>query len=409
MTDIKWISEDPIEPLLPKEGWLGTYVRFTSNLEACSRFRFFTACCMLGSAISNKIWIHRGDPTLLPKMFPNPWILLLAPPGRGHKTSTINMGVNALTQACPEVRILADKITPESLVKALQMPNTKEGRIRIGPSDATGLVKAPELSVFFGKQNYNQGLVSLITDLYDYRPQWSSETIMRGKAVLKHICISIIGGSTPDWLQSMIPEDAFTGGFMSRYIIVEMPPNYLRRVALPQRPDITWIEVLNGLKKVGRRKGEITWTKEGKEYYINYYESVKPSGEVQRDAYLERDCEQMLRLAMLLAVSTELEEVDKSHMVHAREILNFLMKETAPRIEKLTTHPRMALVQEIQDVLKLRGRMTKRQLMSKFYRNLPGGELQFEEALRVLKIAGKIDYDGKMGNPTYFLDKEGEK
>ena len=94
-------EHDPISELVPKKGWLAEYVKFTSGLEACTRFQFFTACCMLGAALNNQVWIHRGDPDLLPKLFPNPWVLLLAPPERGHKTSTINLGINCLTQACP--------------------------------------------------------------------------------------------------------------------------------------------------------------------------------------------------------------------------------------------------------------------------------------------------------------------
>ena len=220
---------DPLQDILPASGWLGKYVSFMKELEACPRFKFFSAACVLGATINNKVYIHRGSEELLPKLFPNVWVILLAPPGRGHKTSTINAALNCLYQACPEVRILADKLTPESLVKALSEPSTATDKIRIGPRDATGIIKAPELSVFFGKQQYNQGLVSLITDLYDFREEWAVETIMRGRNTLKNICISILGGSTPDWLQKMLPEDAFTGGFMSRFVLVEMPPTYFKR------------------------------------------------------------------------------------------------------------------------------------------------------------------------------------
>ena len=160
---------DSLEDHLPKGGWLGEYLKFTSGLESCPRFRFFSACCIMGALVNNHVWVQRGDEGLLPKLFPNPWVILLAPPGRGHKTATINMACNALDQASPNVRVLADKLTPETLVKNLSAPVTEGERIRIGPRDATGLIKAPEISVFFGKQQYNVGMVSLITDLYDFR------------------------------------------------------------------------------------------------------------------------------------------------------------------------------------------------------------------------------------------------
>ncbi|MCK5643965.1 MAG: hypothetical protein KAJ19_24420, partial [Gammaproteobacteria bacterium] len=53
----EFTDEDPLEKLLPKKGWLSDYVKFSSPLEACARFRFFTACCVLGSAIHNRVYL----------------------------------------------------------------------------------------------------------------------------------------------------------------------------------------------------------------------------------------------------------------------------------------------------------------------------------------------------------------
>jgi len=399
-----FIEDDPIMQVLPTSGWLADYVKFTSPLEACTRFHFFSACCILGAVLNNKVYIHRGDHDLLPKLFPNIWVILLAPPGRGHKTSTINLSLNFLQMACPEVRILADKLTPESLVKALAEPQDESEAIRIGPRDATGLIKAPELSVFFGKQQYNNGLVSLITDLYDYREEWISETIMRGKMVLKRNVISILGGSTPDWLQTMLPQDAFTGGFMSRFVIVEMPPNYLRRRAFVTKPEeVTFKKLIEGLAQFNEIKGEIKWTQNGLKTYVDYYESLLPTGDVQRDAYQERETEQILKLAMLLAISEHRMKVDSIHMNHAKRILNFLMKEAEPRIEKLTTHPRMRLVQEIQDILRTVKKISRKALLKRVYRNLNHGEAQFQEAIRILTMTGIITLDGNPNNPIISL------
>lgn len=397
-------TSDPITKLLPERGWLREYVDFTSGLEACTRFQFFTACCMLGAALNNRVYIHRGDRELLPKLFPNPWVLLLAPPGRGHKTSTINMGVNCLQQACPEIRIIADKITPESLVKALSEPSEKE-TIRIGPRDATGLIRAPEVSVFFGRRTYNEGLIQLITDLYDYRPEFSSETISRGKTVLRNNCLSIIGGSTPVWLQNKLPDDAFSGGFMSRFIIVEMPPTYYRRIASPTKPtSASWKRIVEGLLELRQFDGEMTLTKRGDEHYTKYYENITPTGSEQFDAYQEREVEQIFKLSMLLAICEGNTSVDERHFEHARSILRLLMKETEPRIERLTTHPRMRLVQDIQDLLRSHASLTRKELLNKLYRSLDFGEAQFLEAVRILGMAGVVHITGTPSNPTYALN-----
>lgn len=398
-------THDIISEHIPPSGWLFKYVKFTSGLEACTRFQFFTACCVLGASFNNRIWIHRGDKELLPKLFPNPWIILLAPPGRGHKTSTISMGVNILQKASPDTRILADKLTPESLVKALSEPNDKE-MIRIGPRDATGLIKAPELSVFFGRQTYNVGLVSLITDLYDYREEWVSETIMRGKSVLRKNCISILGGSTPDWLQTKLPDDAFEGGFMSRYIIVEMPPKYFKRIAEPVKPDDSSLqELITELAEMRVLAGEMEWTSNGRAFYRHYYENLIPTGLVQQDAYQEREVEQVIKIAMLLALCDQEMTVHEKHMQYAHKLITLLMEETAPRIERLTTHPRMKTAQDIQDLLRMHNKMSQKQLLGKLYRGLAHGEQQFNEALRILRVTGIVDFE----NNVYTLTKRRKK
>lgn len=402
---MEYTSTDPIEDVLPRDGLLGEYVRFTSGLEACARFRFFAISTMLGAVINNKIWVQRGEPGLLDPLFPNPWVLLLAPPGRGHKTSTINMASNLMMQACPDVRILADKLTPESLVKALAAPASQGDVLRIGPSDATGLIKASEFSVFFGKQQYNQGLVTLITDLYDYRKEWSSETIMRGKFILKNNCLSIIGGSTPRWLQTMIPEDAFTGGFMSRFILVEMPGNYNRRVASPQNTSgVTWEELVSKLNTFYSMKFEMGWEPGAYAYYEDYYEAIRPHEDDQMNAYLERRTEHTIRLAMQLALCEEKDKIHKSHINKAIQILDFLLPETEARISKITTNPRAEFIEKVRELLHVIGPMTKGQLMKKTMRMLQGGEGQFNETLRMLQIAGQVEVcGGTPQNPKYKL------
>jgi len=389
---MKGNTYDAITEYLPTEGWLGAYLDFTNELEACPRFRFFTAACVMGAAINNKVWIQRGDEGLLDRLMPNPWVTLLAPPYRGHKSSTINMAVNCLTEAFEDVRILADKLTPEAVVHALASPMTPREMIRIGPRDATGLIKAPEMSVLFGKQQYNTGMVSLITDLYDFRKEWRSETIGRGKEVLRNNCISIIAGSTPKWLQSMIPQDAFTGGFMRRFIIVEMPSTFNRRVAEPSRPsDAAWDSIVERFRAFHNLEGQMGWTDEGRNYYRRYYEMYTPTNDEQYDAYMEAEVEQALKIAMLLELNKHNMRLSKQSIEQARNILKAILPETRSRIRSLTTHPRMHLIQEIKELLHTFGELSEGDLLSKVYRSLSQGERQYYEALSIMKKSGEIE------------------
>lgn len=397
---------DAIKPHLPKEGWLGNYIRFSDGLEACPRFRFFSACCIMGAAINNRVWLQRGDEGLVPKLMPNPWVILLAPPYRGHKTSCINMAVNCLMQAYEDIRILADKLTPEVVVHALSAPQNPKEVIRIGPRDATGLIQTPEISVFFGKQQYNVGLISLITDLYDYREEWKSETIGRGKEILRNLCISVFAGSTPKWFQTMIPQDAFTGGFMRRFIIVELPATFYKRDSDPKKPkDMDWRRIVSSFKQFGEIKGKMEWAKGSKEFYKEYYESFKPTDDEQYDAYKEAESEQLLKIAMLLDINEGRFELTVASLKQAKNMFDSIAPETYSRIQTLTTHPRMQLVQEIKNILETQVEVSESDLLTKVYRTLSQGERQFYEALSVLKRTGMIEPVGKQGNYSYKLKK----
>ena len=404
---MKTSTMDAVAEFLPTEGWLGEYIKFTCNLEACPRFKFFSASCMLGAAVNNRIWLQRGSAGLLPKLMPNLWVALLAPPFRGHKTSTINMAVNCLTEAFEEVRILADKLTPEAIVHALASPKSTQEMVRIGPRDATGLIKAPEMSVLFGKQQYNTGMVSLITDLYDFRKEWQSETIGRGKEVLKNNCISIIAGSTPKWLQTMIPQDAFTGGFMRRFVMVEMPQTYNIRDADPAAPKgMTWEHVVESFRALHEVEGEMNWTPDGKEYYKEYYETFVPTGDEQYDAYIEAECEQALKLAMLIEINKFSLTMTTESIKQAQSILKAILPETRARIQSLTTHPRMHLIQEMTELFRHHGELSEEVLMKMVYRSLSQGERQFYESLKILKVSGFIEVIKEGEGYKYKLKKK---
>ena len=98
--------------------------------------------------------------------------------------------------------------------------------------------------------------------------------------------------------------------------------------------------------------------------------------------------------------------VSDLEMIEARKILRCLRKETEPRIERLSTHPRMRLTQEIQDKLRSQGALKRNKLMQLLYRGLDYGEGQFNEAVRVLLIARVITKSGDISDPTYTLAKK---
>ena len=157
---------------------------------------------MLGALIRRKVWFQRSTYNLFPTLYANLWVILVAPQGRGHKSAALSIA-KKLMQRLPEhqqPKMLASKLTPEALVKSLAAQAlTLEMQKAIDPmmlsivkKPAQALLYSSELGVLIGKEKYNQGMIPLLTDLYDTPNEWQSETVMRGDQRLYDVCLSIM-------------------------------------------------------------------------------------------------------------------------------------------------------------------------------------------------------------------------
>jgi len=194
--------EHELESILPQSGLLKQYVEYTSRSEAPLAYHVFCFLCAVGSVLNRRIWFDMG----YYRLYPTLGIIILGPSGI-KKTSAANITVDIL-QKLGLVKVYSEKLTPEALIDAMKGDN------------AVGLVYAPEMSVFLNKQQYNEGLVQLITRFMDCPDVWESGTIGRGKSVIRNIAISSIMCSTPDWFVSSTPSDSFGGGFVARNLLV---------------------------------------------------------------------------------------------------------------------------------------------------------------------------------------------
>jgi hypothetical protein len=214
------MSKDIIS--LPEKGWIVDYMKYTRCIptpetEIPPIFCLFTAITTIAASLQRNVYVSRG----LYELYPTFLTVLIAPTGKGKKTTSINIGLKLLQKA-QVTKIISEQITPEALVLALhrQIPVIKGGTIVPQIQDATGLLVLPELSVFLEKRDYRSGLVPLITRLADAPDEWSSETVGRGEVKLHNVALCMLAGSAPSWLVGSIPAEAFTGGFMARFLFI---------------------------------------------------------------------------------------------------------------------------------------------------------------------------------------------
>lgn len=302
--------KEPFEEHIPKDGWLREYYEFTLKSEPPAVFHFMSSLTTLAAALERRVFFDKG----VYKVFPNLATVLIAPTGKCRKTSATNIALRLAREA--DVNVLSERITPEALVQGLS-----------GRETATGLLYAPELAVFLGRQRYLEGMVPLLTALFDSPDIWSSKTIGRGEAVLSQVSLCFLGASTMEWFVEALPKEAFSGGFMARILFV-VQEETSREFALPEAgAGHLWERLRERLQDIKELQGEVHFARPAQDWYVSWYSTHRKALVLDEKfaGYFERKPDHLLRIAFLLRISeTQSLKLEITDLERALRILNWL-------------------------------------------------------------------------------------
>ncbi len=398
---------DAVTSVLPTTGLIGKFMELTDVGQICPRYRFFVLMAVLGSIVNRKVFIQRGSRETFPPLYMNPWIVLLGPQGRGNKTSAVNLG-RRLLEALPEEykpRIFSSRITVEALIKSLSslptVENLPDSVMRLARKKAIGTFIITELGVLFGREKYLSGLPMVLTELYDCHDEWASETVMRGNEKLYEVCLTMLAASTPDWMQKLLPKDAFEIGFMSRLILVPLPKNWLlRRIPLESNKQL-YNEILDELVDLAKVEGEMVLTIDAWDAYRDWYFDlpVVPPGPMAE--YMERKQDHVLKIAGLLQLAQTRSKTLTSEYFHlALSILDSIEPDVEDLISYISTEPKMKIVKKILELITFNKEMMESDLISEVWSFLSTPR-EFEEVIQLLIRMRKIEWAQKDGMIVY--------
>lgn len=152
---------------------------------------------------------------------------------------------------------------------ATQNPIT--GGVTIGTQvDHSALLVATELSVMIREPNNIQDM----SDLWDSKDQFDYGTRGKGLVSIDRPCVSLLGGSSPAWLNRAIPPDAVGGGFTRRVLFPYVPAR-AKDVPWPDPvpPDKELVEDLRYINHAVH--GEMVFENAAKPLFESYYIASK--------------------------------------------------------------------------------------------------------------------------------------
>jgi hypothetical protein len=397
------LKRDRDEEFYPSrtDGWLGRYVDYAAHGEAHIGWHFWSGLIILGAACRRNFFILGGHK----KLFPNFYTILEGRSGRGKNAASeraiqlLRLMNHRITTTINEadrqhtVHIFPNKMTPPILVTGLANARRRSGSLKIEPEwEHCGLIFAEEMTTLLGREQWgSEQMISLLTQAYDGRME--DATLTRNVS-LENVVISVLMGSTIQWLRGYMNEQVFQGGFLGARCLI-IPKGDTTR-SYPWEPIIDPIErsaLADSLREYAEHEPvAMTIDSGAKRAYEEWYEVMnRPSHEDDRiNAYFGRRRVHLLKLAMLTALSRgHVPVITLSDMQFA---IDLLMHEEPGMIacfrEILTNDSTGRMENLLAAIRNLGGHATRGEMWQRMRSRFTASQL--DEALHTLLSLGEI-------------------
>lgn len=304
---------------MPSEtNFLADYRQYCSNLEVPPSFTTFASLVTIGSLLKRKVWTYKGDYI---RIYPNLYVVLVGPPGCGKNTA-IEIAEDVLH--INKVPTSAESVSREKLIMDIQ---GQEGILDFLPPDdkyrtvSPYTVLATELSEFLGAGGI--GMISFLTDIYS-RNIYEYRTKNKGSVFIRGPYLNLIAGTTPDWITNYLKDDIISGGFSRRCVFVYETGRTDGEARPKIKPEMraAWDRVLARSGAISKLQGPFKWTPAAEKFFDSWYPRRRHGQDLNLTGYYETKDIQLIKVAMLVAISDGDELIlDDHHFIRGLELL----------------------------------------------------------------------------------------
>ncbi len=279
--------------------WITSFMDLTNDSEPPLLFRKWTGISAIASALQRKVKIDLG---ISLTFYPNMYIVLVGPSATGKGTAM--KYASDIIEQIPNIRLSAQATSLQALIRRMKETNLTDIDFSTGEQQhhSSLTIFSTEFTVFLGY--HNRELMAALCEWYDCHNRWVYETISRSKEEIIGVWVNLLGGTTPDSIQSSLPIESIGGGLTSRIIFVVEEKKH-KLVIFPGMPPemITLQEhLVYDLEQIGKLSGTFSYEQDFIDAYTvwcEYADEHPPFNDKKFDGYCGRRRKHLMSLSMV--------------------------------------------------------------------------------------------------------------
>lgn len=285
------------------DDWVTGFLEYTEILSSPRIFRLWAAIGTVSAALERRVHVR----TMGADLFPNLYVVLVGPPGVGK--SVVLAHSERLIRSVPDLFVAPSNVSSASLIDSLGEAKRKVLEPKSGwYSEFNYLVAvASELGTFLPV--YEASFMNLLTKAYDGEMLEDRKRTKNISVKIDRPLLSILGGTTPSYLNSFLPEGAWDQGFTSRTIFIFSGDRHIvspfTDEAQHERLDKLYSNLLLDLKSIGQLVGRINFEPSATSRIVDWHMQGGPPAPDHSKLlhYLPRRTTHLLKLCLVSAAS----------------------------------------------------------------------------------------------------------
>ena len=359
-----------------KKSILHDLLALSSGTEIPPVFMLWCGISAISTVLGRRCWLDMGPFMVYPNLF----IILVAPSGRCRKTTAILLVEGILRQLDTPINFISQRVTTEALIEAITITHTTADN-KFLKKTCEGAVYVDELINFLNRKTFESGLAGVMIPLYDCHDKFEYRTKARGIEYLNNTCLGLLAGSTVEWIRDAIPIEAVGGGLTSRMIFVynDIPSAPVARPKpMTEKREIVE-SIIRAFNRIQHLQGPITLTPKAWERYETIYNSFYSKSLFFEDSstsgYASRRHVHLLKVALALAASEETIEVDERHVCGANEALTLVETQLFQVLSLITSSEKGILLTMVKSHISKSKRISRGDLLRRVVHRIDSREL----------------------------------